>query len=279
MRPVMSDQHLGLKAAIEMVFIGAAWQRFRVHLFGNALAQVPKAKSQIVAVDIRTTFAQPDQAHISRQCDEVVNTLRHAFPAVASVLIDTKADLLARSAIPVIHWRRIWSTNPLERVYAEIKRRSNVVDIFPNNVSELRRVIAVLVEQDDEQEVAERQYQSEESMTRIDAAPEPGIERPSMALAITASPTIRVKNISTQAIYTTWWTRSSELPHELSEEFSQFVVNQFVEPDSCRLSVFMTGTDFANSSENANQGSARRAFIRELRLTWRLSRHAPRYRA
>jgi len=185
-RLVISDHHLWLKAAIEKVFIGASWQRCRVHFLRNALAKVPKAKSQMVAAAIRTIFAQPDQAHISRQCDEVASTLRHAFPEVASLLIEAKADLLAFSQFPILHWRKIWSTNPLERVNAEIKRRTNVVGIFPNDASVLRLVTTVLVEQHDEWEVAERRYLSEESMALIDAAPEPGIENPSMALAITA---------------------------------------------------------------------------------------------
>jgi len=116
----------------------------------------------------------------------VASTLRHAFPEVASLLIEARADLLAFSQFPMVHWRKIWSTNPLERVNAEIKRRTNVVGIFPNDASVLRLVTAVLVEQHDEWEVAERRYLSEESMALIDAAPEPGIENPSMALAITA---------------------------------------------------------------------------------------------
>ena len=157
-----------------------------MHFLRNALAKVPKAKSQMVAAAIRTIFAQPDQAHISRQCDEVANTLGHSFPEVASLLTEAKADLLAFSAFPMVHWRKIWSTNPLERVNAEIKRRTNVVGIFPNDASVLRLVTAVLVEQHDEWEVAERRYLSEESMALIDAALEPGIENPSMALAITA---------------------------------------------------------------------------------------------
>jgi len=185
-RLVISDHHLGLKEAIEKVFIGASWQRCRVHFLRNALSPVPRAKTQMVAAALRTIFAQPDQAHIERQCDEVASTLRHSFPEVASLLIEARADLLAFSQFPMVHWRKIWSTNPLERVNAEIKRRTNVVGIFPNDASVLRLVTAVLVEQHDEWEVAERRYLSEESMALIDAAPESGIENPSMALAITA---------------------------------------------------------------------------------------------
>jgi len=185
-RLVISDHHLGLKEAIEKVFIGASWQRCRVHFLRNALSPVPRAKTQMVAAAIRTIFAQPDQAHIERQCDEVASTLSHSFPEVACLLNEAKADLLAFSQFPMVHWRKIWSTNPLERVNAEIKRRTNVVGIFPNDASVLRLVTAVLVEQHDEWEVAERRYLSEESMALIDAAPESGIENPSMALAITA---------------------------------------------------------------------------------------------
>ena len=185
-RLVISDHHLGLKEAIEKVFIGASWQRCRVHFLRNALAKVPKAKSQMVAAAIRTIFAQPDQDHVHQQLDVVADTLSFTVPEVASLLIEAKADLLAFSAFPMVHWRQIWSTNPLERVNAEIKRRTNVVGIFPNDASVLRLVTAVLVEQHDEWEVAQRRYLSEESMALIDAEPEIQTDNSSMALAITA---------------------------------------------------------------------------------------------
>jgi putative transposase len=94
--------------------------------------------------------------------------LRPGFPDVAKLLEDAKADLLALSLFPMVHWTKPWSTNPLQRVNAEIKRRTNAVGIFPNDASVMRLVTAVLVEQHDEWEVAERRYLSEESMGLID---------------------------------------------------------------------------------------------------------------
>jgi putative transposase len=167
-RLVISDHHLGLKAAIEKVFIGASWQRCRVHYLRNALRLVPKSRAQMVAAMIKTIFVQPDLAHIVRQRDEVATVLRASFPAVADHLLEAGEDLLAFASFPITHWTKIWSTNPLERVNAEIKRRSNVVGIFPNDASILRLITAVLVEQHDEWEVAERRYLSEESMALID---------------------------------------------------------------------------------------------------------------
>ena len=134
----------------------------------NALAKVPRAKAQMVAATIKTIFVQPDAAHIARQLDEVATVLEASFPDVATQLREAAPDLLALSAFPMTHWQKIWSTNPLERLNAEIKRRTNVVGIFPNDASVLRLVSAVLLEQHDEWEVAERRYLSEESMGLID---------------------------------------------------------------------------------------------------------------
>jgi putative transposase len=185
-RLVISDHHLGLKSAIEKVFLGASWQRCRVHFMRNALAKVPRAKAQMVAAMIKTIFVQPDRAHIHHQLDEVARTLRPQFPDVADQLIEAGPDLLAFSAFPITHWTKLWSTNPLERVNAEIKRRTNVVGIFPNDASVLRLITAVLVEQHDEWEVAERRYLSEESMAVIDAVVPDNLEEEGMPFAITA---------------------------------------------------------------------------------------------
>jgi putative transposase len=180
---VISDHHLGLKEAIEAVFIGAAWQRCRVHFMRNVLSKVPKASAEMVAAAIRTIFAQPDPAHVRAQLDEVARMLDAKFPDVATMLGDATEDLLAFSNFPVAHWRKIWSTNPLERINGEIKRRTNVVGIFPNDASILRLVTAVLVETHDEWAVSERRYLSEESMAKIG---EPVVTVEDVPLAITA---------------------------------------------------------------------------------------------
>ena len=184
-RLVISDHHLGLKEAIGKVFIGASWQRCRVHFLRNALSGVPKAKTQMVAAAIRTIFAQPDAPHVAGQLDVVADTLSFTLPEVARLLTEAKEDLIAFSSFPIAHWPKLWSTNPLERVNAEIKRRTNVVGIFPNDAAALRLVSAVLVEQHDEWQVAERRYLSEESMALIDQ-PADELEEKGVSLTITA---------------------------------------------------------------------------------------------
>jgi len=180
---VISDHHLGLKSAIAATFLGSSWQRCRVHFMRNVLAKVPKASAEMVAAAIRTIFAQPDATHVHRQLDEIAAMLAKQFPEVAAMLHESCADLLAFTGFPIAHWRKIWSTNPLERVNGEIKRRTNVVGIFPNDASVLRLVTAVLVETHDEWAVAERRYLSEESMAKIGEQVPTGEEVP---LAITA---------------------------------------------------------------------------------------------
>ena len=181
---MISDQHAGLKSAIESVMVGAAWQRCRVHFMRNVLAKVPKASGDMVAAAVRTIFAQPDAAHVRSQLTEIVTTLQPQFPDVAVMLTDATEDLLAFTGFPLAHWRKIWSTNPLERLNGEIKRRTNVVGIFPNDAAALRLITAVVVETHDEWAVAERRYLSEESMAKINEPdPAPDEETP---LAITA---------------------------------------------------------------------------------------------
>lgn len=164
---VISDHHLGLKAAIASVFVGSAWQRCRVHFMRNVLARVPKASGEMVAASIRTIFAQPDAAHVRTQLTEIAAMLTGQFPDVARMLVDAGEDILAFTHFPTAHWRKIWSTNPLERLNGEIKRRTNVVGIFPNDASVLRLITAVVVEAHDEWAVAERRYLSEESMAKL----------------------------------------------------------------------------------------------------------------
>jgi transposase-like protein len=180
---VISDHHLGLKSAIASVFIGAAWQRCRVHFMRNVLARVPKASAEMVAAAVRTVFAQPDPTHVRSQLAEVQRMLEGQFPQVATMLGDAAEDVLAFCHFPQAHWRKIWSTNPLERVNAEIKRRTNVVGIFPNDPAVLRLVTAVIVETHDEWAVTERRYLSEDSMTKLHP-PQP--EPTEVHLAVTA---------------------------------------------------------------------------------------------
>ena len=166
---VISDAHEGLKAAIRRHLQGAAWQRCRVHFNRNVLARVGKAHGEMVTAMIRTIYAQPDQAAVTAQLRAVADMLTDRFPAAAQMLLDAEPDLTAFAAFPRTHWRRVWSTNPLERVNKEIKRRSNVVGIFPDDNSIIRLIGAVLLEQHDEWQVAERSYFSEESMKTIAA--------------------------------------------------------------------------------------------------------------
>jgi transposase-like protein len=183
---VISDHHLGLKAAIASVFIGAAWQRCRVHFMRNVLSRVPKASAEMVAAAVRTVFAQPDPAHVRSQLDEVQRMLAGQFPDVAAMLDTAAEDLLAFCHFPQAHWRKIWSTNPLERVNGEIKRRTNVVGIFPNDAAVLRLVTAVIVETHDEWAVAERRYLSEESMAKLNTAEPDNTTPQELPLAVTA---------------------------------------------------------------------------------------------
>ena len=166
-RLVMSDAHTGLKKAIGTVFQGAGWQRCRVHFMRNVLAVVPKGSQEMVASIIRTIFAQPDRQHIQKQFREVTTMLGRSHPKVAVMLTDAEPDLLAFAAFPRRHWRQIWSTNPLERVNKEIKRRTDVVGVFPNPAALLRLAGSVLIEQHDEWEAGERRYFSTASMLEL----------------------------------------------------------------------------------------------------------------
>jgi transposase-like protein len=166
-RLVISDHHLGLKEAVGEVMIGSAWQRCRVHFIRNVLARVSRANAHMVAAAIGTIFAQPDAEAVGEQFGRIVATLAREFPDVASMLSDAREDLLAFAGFPSEHWRKVWSTNPLERVHREIKRRCDVVGVFPNDAALSRLVTAVVVETHDEWAVAERRYLSETSMAQL----------------------------------------------------------------------------------------------------------------
>jgi putative transposase len=165
---VISDAHTGLKAAIGAVMLGATWQRCRVHFLRNVLAQVPRGNAEMVAAAIRTVFAQPDAAHVAEQFETIAMMLGRQLPKVEQMMRQAREDLLAFAGFPQSHWRKIWSTNPLERVNREVKRRTEVVGVFPNPAALLRLSGAVLVEIHDEWAVAsERRYLSEASMKLI----------------------------------------------------------------------------------------------------------------
>ena len=180
---VISDAHEGLKGAIAAVIVGAAWQRCRVHFMRNVLARVPKGSAEMVAAAIRTIFAQPDAEAVAEQLHSIAEKLGRQFPAVEQMLIEAAPDVLAFASFPQSHWRRVWSTNPLERVNGEIKRRADVAGIFPNEAAIVRLVGAVLMETHDEWQITERRYFSEGSMAAIYRAGEPSDlteERPAL---------------------------------------------------------------------------------------------------
>lgn len=163
-RLVISDAHEGLKQAIGTVLSGTTWQRCRVHFMRNLLATVPHGAREAIAAIVRTIFAQPDHASALVQLRKVADGLRARFARTATLLEEAAEDILAYRHLPLEHQRQLHSTNPLERLNKEIKRRSNVVGIFPNPAAVLRLVGAILIEQDDEWAVAERRYFSAESM-------------------------------------------------------------------------------------------------------------------
>jgi putative transposase len=153
------DAHRGLKGAIEAVLQGASWQRCRVHFMRNALSLVPKAAQQMVGATIRTVFAQPDVGSAREQWLRVSEGFRHRFPRLSELMDEAEEDVLAYAVFPAEHWQKIWSNNPLERVNKEVKRRTNVVGIFPNEAAVVRLVGSVLLEQHDEWQVSKQLLQ------------------------------------------------------------------------------------------------------------------------
>jgi putative transposase len=162
---VISDAHEGLKNAIGGVLPGASWQRCRTHFVRNLLTRVPKSAQAMVATLVRSIFEQPDADTTWAQHARVVAQLEERFADAAVMLVDAAPDVLAFTAFPKEHWRQIRSNNPQERLNKELRRRTDVVGIFPNRSSMIRLVGAVLAEQHDEWAVA-RRYMSAESLTK-----------------------------------------------------------------------------------------------------------------
>ena len=162
---VISDAHPGLVDAVRSTLTGATWQRCRTHFMRNLLTRVPRSAQAVVATLVRTIFAQPDAASVWDQHARVVDQLTERFPAAAELLAEAGADVLAFTALPKEHWRQIWSNNPQERLNKELRRRTDVVGIFPNRDAVIRLVGSVLAEQHDEWAVV-RRYMSAESLTK-----------------------------------------------------------------------------------------------------------------
>ncbi|MEV0227848.1 IS256 family transposase [Streptomyces sp. NPDC050704] len=166
-RLVITDQHSGLVAAVRKVMLGAAWQRCRVHFLRNAFSVIDRDSGEMVAATIRTIFTQPTAGLVRTQLDTVADMLGTQFPKVKAMLMEAKEDLTAFADFPPRHWKKIQSTNPLERVNREIKRRIDVVQVFPNDDALVRLVTAVLFEMHDEWIAFPRRYLPEGSMGEI----------------------------------------------------------------------------------------------------------------
>ena len=177
---VISDAHEGLKAAITRV-MGATWQRCRVHFMRNALAHVPKGQHTMVSAAIRQAFIQPDQAGATQTWRHVADQLRPRWPKLGACMDEAETDVLAYTGFPTQHRTKLHSTNPLERLNKEVKRRADVVGIFPNEDSIIRLVGAVLLEQNDEWQLQHR-YMQIEGFTEL---AQPMIEEENQPLHIT----------------------------------------------------------------------------------------------
>jgi putative transposase len=168
---VVSDAHPGLKAAISSVLSGAAWNRCRTHFMSNLLTKVPRSAQRMVATMVRSIYTQPTSEEVWAQHGRIVGHLQKKFPDATSILADAAEEILAFTAFPKEHWRQIWSNNPQERLNKEIRRRTDVVGIFPNRAAVIRLVGALLAEQTDEWEIG-RRYMSMESLMKVIGAQE-----------------------------------------------------------------------------------------------------------
>jgi transposase-like protein len=175
----ISDAHEGLKAAVAKV-LKATWQRCRVHFMRNALAHVGAKQRSMVAAAIRTAFAQETAVAAHQQWRQVAESLRSRFPKLAALMLEAEGDVLAYMDFHADHRVKLHSTNPLERLNGEIKRRTNVVGIFPNEAALIRLLGAILLEQNDEWTVTKR-YLSLETMAPL--SDDPNVTPPALAAA------------------------------------------------------------------------------------------------
>ena len=164
---VTSDAHAGIRAAVRAILPGAAWQRCRVHFARNITSRLGSARSKPVNALVSTIFAQTSREAVAAQYKHVIDALRDPFPEIARMLIDAEPDLTAFAAFPREHWTKIWSNNPIERLNREIKRRADVVQVFPDSDSVTRLIGSVLLEQHEEWQYGERRYLSQTSLRHL----------------------------------------------------------------------------------------------------------------
>jgi putative transposase len=181
---VTSDAHQGLVDALAGTLPGASWQRCRTHFVRNLLTRVPKAAQPAVATMVRSIFAQPDASSVHEQHERIVEQLSARFPAAAELLAEAGTDILAFTTLPKELWRQVWSNNPLERLNREIRRRTDVVGIFPNRAAALRLIGAVLAEQNDEWADSGRRYMSLEAIAKTLS---PNSQEPVLEVAMIAA--------------------------------------------------------------------------------------------
>ena len=181
---VTSDAHAGLVAAIGATLPGASWQRCRTHYAANLMSTCPKASSPWVKTVLHSVYDQPDAKSVAAQYDRVLNALAEKLPQVVEHLEVNRADVLAFTAFPKEIWKQIWSNNPQERLNREIRRRTDVVGIFPARDSLIRLVGAVLAEQHDDW-IEGRRYLGLNVLARSRKSP-PDATKPAPTEAISA---------------------------------------------------------------------------------------------
>ena len=163
----ISDAHTGLKSAITKKLAGTQWQRCRVHFMRNVLAQVPQKQKGLVSAIVRTIFTAENKQEAKKQLSEVVNQLQGRFAKATDIILNAEDEILTYMDFPQKHWQSIFSTNLIERLNKELRRRFNVVSVFPNDDAVIRLGGSILMEQHDEWAAAERRYMSQESMNEL----------------------------------------------------------------------------------------------------------------
>lgn len=184
---VVSDAHRGLKDAIASTLTGATWQRCRTHFMANLLCRVPRSAQQPVATLVRSIFAQPDAESVRSQHTLVCQQLASRFPAAADLLDEATEELLAFTAFPKSIWKQIWSNNPLERLNKEVRRRTDVVGIFPNREAIIRLVGAYLAEYNDEWSIHRRYISLSALKSCLPVSPDQPLHKEDTQLVLTDS--------------------------------------------------------------------------------------------